>query len=519
MIPLRWRDLAIGLSLANLCYLRIWSETLTYSRGNTFWMKHPSLPAGFAATIFNVIVVGVLLACCAAWARRTGGRAARFAEWCFLLFLVIPLNALRSVLSNQFDLLKSPLFDLIGLRGVLLLAIALPVAGVLAILKWRHALSVAAAAVLLALFPFVAVTFGQAVWKAAAYNPAPFVDKPLVPRLPQSKPGRILWIIFDEMDQRLAFDERHGVPMPEFDRFRGQALFAGNAHPPGAGTPLSMPGYITGRLVTWIVEQGPAELALTYRGERTSVLWSAQPNVFSDARAAGFNTALIGWYHPYCRVLNTSLVSCGWWEMASQYNSMGETFAEQAVNQPRSLFETNLFSLFGQSLCTLQQIHTYQAIRGRAFQAATDPGLGLILAHFPVPHGPHGYRRSTGDFTLRNSPINGYLDSLALVDRTLGELRGVMESAGLWDNTTILISADHPYREAMTLDGKMDPRIPFLMKLAGHTEGLTYDAPFNTVLTHDLLLAVLRGEVASPGAVAAWLDRHRTTVPVDANMP
>ena len=88
MIPPRWRDLAIGLSLANLCYLRIWSESLTYSRADTFWMKHPPLPAGFVATIFNVILGGVLLACCAAWARHTGGWLLRFAEWCFLLFLV-----------------------------------------------------------------------------------------------------------------------------------------------------------------------------------------------------------------------------------------------------------------------------------------------------------------------------------------------------------------------------------------------------------------------------------------------
>ena len=41
-----------------------------------------------------------------------------------------------------------------------------------------------------------------------------------------------------------------------------------------------------------------------------------------------------------------------------------------------------------------------------------------------------------------------------------------MKSAGLWESTTVLISADHPYRESEALDGKSDPRVPFLLKLA-----------------------------------------------------
>ena len=56
----------------------------------------------------------------------------------------------------------------------------------------------------------------------------------------------------------------------------------------------------------------------------------------------------------------------------------------------------------------------------------------------------------------------------------------------------------------------MDPRIPFVLKLAGPHEPITYDPAFNTVLTHDLLLALLRGEVSGPQSVVAWLDAHRS---------
>ena len=56
----------------------------------------------------------------------------------------------------------------------------------------------------------------------------------------------------------------------------------------------------------------------------------------------------------------------------------------------------------------------------------------------------------------------------------------------------------------------MDHRIPFLLKLPRQHEQLTYKAGFNTVLTHDLVLALMRGEVSDPRGVAAWLDRNRS---------
>jgi hypothetical protein len=47
---MRLRDLFIALSLANLCYLRVWSELLTYTRSDTYLMKLP--PASGRVSVF-----------------------------------------------------------------------------------------------------------------------------------------------------------------------------------------------------------------------------------------------------------------------------------------------------------------------------------------------------------------------------------------------------------------------------------------------------------------------------------
>jgi arylsulfatase A-like enzyme len=160
-------------------------------------------------------------------------------------------------------------------------------------------------------------------------------------------------------------------------------------------------------------------------------------------------------------------------------------------------------------LSAAQQTSTHHAILREAETLANDTRFGFTLVHLPIPHAPHAYDRKTGEFTLGNSPIAGYVDSLALLDRTIGEIRRGMENAGTWDSTTVLFTSDHPYREAKQLNGKSDPRIPYILKLASQNEGVEYTPQFNTVLTADLLIAVLRGEIVDAPSAAAWLDRNR----------
>lgn len=504
------RDFFIALSLANICYLRVWSELLTYNRSDTYLMEAPPGPAALMAAIAGVLLMAGLL-----WALSVLARAAlskpalRVAEIVSLVFLAVPLNSIRAVLSDHFPYLKSPLFNLVGTGGVVIIAIVLTIAGLVCAVLFHRRVAPVVGTVLTAFLPFCAVTFGQAIWKAAHYDAANFAARPPAPLLPVKESPRVLWILCDEWDYRLTFvDPDPTLRLPEISRLRGEVLFADHATPPGSETPVSIPGYFTGRLVQRVAYDGPRELQIVYRGASEAVPWSAQPNIFAKAREIGFNTALVDWFHPTCRVLN-GIGYCQWWELARQHNSMGRTFWQLLANQPRSLFETTMLSAFGQSLSVRQQVYTYHAILNDGLAIANDPRFGFSFIHLPIPHPPHAYDRRTGRFTLKNSPIRGYIDSLALLDRTLGEIRQSMKAAGTWDKTTVLMTSDHPYREADQLDGKSDPRIPFLLKLASQKEGRLYNQPFNAVLTGDFLLAVLKGEVSDVAGAVGWLDRNR----------
>jgi hypothetical protein len=159
----------------------------------------------------------------------------------------------------------------------------------------------------------------------------------------------------------------------------------------------------------------------------------------------------------------------------------------------------------------------YFQIRQRALLDIVDPRLDFVFVHMPAPH-PFGlYDRARRDFTL--NPLLGYADNLALVDRTWGEMRRALEQAGLWDSTSIVVTADHGLRpdvwrghlgwteelERLT-GGRQSERVPLIVKIAGESHGVAYDRPFSNVLCGDLSLAILNGEIQSTDDVAGWLD-------------
>ena len=361
-----------------------------------------------------------------------------------------------------------------------------------------------------------------------------------LPDLPPTAP-RVVWLVFDEMDERLAFlDRPRTLGLPELDRFRRQAIHAVEAHPPARWTLTSMPALISGRLVADAEPRGVDDLTLGLVDGGGRVRWSQQPNVFAKARAVGLNTAVVGWYHPYCRVLSASLTQCSWQAYASvmEEQDSGGTRRDLARSVWGQLTRTvgTALSVTRLGIAAAEERHwregeqerehhrlTYLQIRERALEAVTDPHLGLILVHWPIPHASWPHRHAAD----RASPErqDEYVENLALSDRTLGELRAAMEGAGLWERTVVLVSADHGLRNeegwslatrapAMPAGTRPLPLVPFLLKLAGHDRPLEYAPAFNTVLTHDLLLALLRGDISGHEEVLRWLDQNRTRFPV-----
>jgi hypothetical protein len=145
---------------------------------------------------------------------------------------------------------------------------------------------------------------------------------------------------------------------------------------------------------------------------------------------------------------------------------------------------------------------------------ATNATYDLVFLHLPMPHKPGIYLPDKDQYTIWGMPkLAGYFNNLVLTDRTLGKLRHAMETSGQWGRTWLIISSDHSWRESVLYDGQRDLRVPFIIKAPGPGKPVTYSPQLNTVLTRDLVLAILRGEVRDEDGAVDWLNAHRSAEP------
>ena len=268
------------------------------------------------------------------------------------------------------------------------------------------------------------------------------------------RPGqpRVVWIIFDETDYRLAFEQRPaGLKMPEFDWLRTESIFATNAYPPGDCTLYSMPALISGQRISSVQIKSCSDLLLTQADSGAVSSWSKLPSVFSSARELGVNTALVGWSSCYDRVLGDSLNYCAWHPFQMFESARAPQFDKAMLNQIGCLTGTLRGRYIYIDLC--------RTCLEESLTVVTNEAYGLTLLHLPPPHKPGVYDPELGEYTCFSmSKAKGYFNNLALADRFLGTLYRAMEVSNLWDRTWLIISADHSWRESRIYDGRRDLR-------------------------------------------------------------
>ena len=289
---------------------------------------------------------------------------------------------------------------------------------------------------------------------------------------------------------------------------------------------ISVPSLLTGKIFLDKQWKGTSELLLTYDPAKPPEPLTSERTIFSEVRAAGYNAAIAGNYLPYCRLFDVA--TCEWhgnpdfrppeWEVPT---TVGEHMVLAARRQVDQL-------PFSRRIGFLREIHEnaglrrrllavpYREIHEAAMRSIADPRLNLVFVHWDFPHPTARFEAAKDDFS--DNPANTYLDNLKLVDRTVRDIRSALEQANLWDSSTILLTSDHPLR-VNNWDSRMlappqagevtqTSEVPFLLKMAGQKEEFEYSRAMQTVVTKDLLLSIMRGELTRPEQVAAWLDRN-----------
>ena len=481
------RDALAGLSVANILLVRCWLQA----------GGHAYLGAGLPMTrarigLFTLwLMLAACLAALSAWSRR-GRWPLRIVAGVYATLLLVPADLLlRHATGLSLPIATDPIGLLLLTTGLILLSLETVERLVVRVLP-------------IVLLPVILATL--------AYAASPLFARPAVAnpyrepaRVVQADGARVLWLLFDELDYAMLAGEREGAPsLPAFSALLAESFVATSAGSPSIKTLSVIPSIFTGRHVLTATPTG-RDLALRFADGKG--LWRDQPSPFKRVRAQGFWTGVVGWYHPYCDALPGQFDACEWVPFRTERHQTSSLYGAvlNRAQEAAGGFSPILRNAHDEALLTNAQLEqgrqehlaAWRRISSRALALAAEQQPGLALVHYPVPHAP-----GILDLVSPEEPWDGYFGNAVLADRSFAELRAQLEAAGRWDDTILVVTADHLWRTI----ARRDSRVPLIVKFAGHQGPARYEPATSLLVLHDLLPRLVNREIATPQQLAAYLS-------------
>ncbi len=509
-----WRSFAFGFAVTSLFLLPVWRDIFT-ARGvffdSAFISNHHQIDASFhldyLAGILVMVALSLVLGAAIAAAARKSPRHAQILVAGMTLGLVLyGLNVIRvsympwaSLAALQGNAAAQPILFAVGVTAGL---------GIVAFALWRFLRHLTALVMLgLPIGLVILINAAGAVitlGDGAVALPAAALAEPHG----KTPASRVVWIIFDETDYRLLFEQRpKDFSLANFDRMRARGLDATRAVPPASGTLLSISALISGRSLAGANFTSDRLIVLLDKNSARHP-WGDLPSVFAAVRDKGLNVAVFGQiYIPYCRVFHATLTAC--WEMGTPWPSAGKSVLSHVA------------AFTGRIAAYIPVVNRYlrpelfdpglQYLRflDGVMDALSNPELALIYAHWNLPHTPYVYDRRSNSFIVQNEAPRHYFDNAALADRMLGDMIQRLEASGLAARTAVIVTSDHHWRRsAKQYDGITDLRVPFILYFPGQPRGRKFSDAFSTIVTKGLVLAILDGSVKTPDQAAAFITTN-----------
>lgn len=501
-------------ALSNLLFLRVWYELNHLQRDpvEQYWLGRPAAGADFAAAIAGALLLALILLPLTSAMHQRNRPVVAATGVALASCLLARAIYMAAGLSEQVpeilwwriqDAAGSFWFSGLTIASVLpccLLLIALP--------RSRAWLARAGPALVVALS--ILAPFGIAMMAAAAVHgiqaddlfPAPPRAATVRAHVPAAKAPRVIVMVFDELDYRLAFvTPPQDLALKGLRRLRASSLFATHAFPPSNATALSMPSMLAGERFVNIQADGWNRLGL-YRENGERILFGDTDTLLHRAARNGHRIGILGWYHPYCRVFSMAadcLESAGYGYSTSypasdlldiviaqwrQIVPAGRPYARQRFEDSVSRFRDML----------------------------ADHSLGLVFAHFAVPHFPYIYdagRESLAPADLWAPAPSGtvsYFSNLLLVDRLIEETLDTMKAS--CSGCILVVTSDHWWRWSRHHDGRTDRRVPFAVYTGSESGPAVIEQKFNIEFLAHFVMALLQRELLTRADMAQWIERN-----------
>jgi hypothetical protein len=342
----------------------------------------------------------------------------------------------------------------------------------------------------------------------ACWRPSPnFIDtkSPDLARAAPDRP-RVVWVLMDELSYSQVFEQRAaGLNLSNFDALARTSTVFSQVTPATNSTQTAVPSIMLGRLVetdkyTW------GNRYLVARPGESLHAFPAADTPFALAKSKGWSTGVVGWFNPYCSMLDPYLDQC-YWTFQSHFPAgfiVGDSFWRDIEDTWARYWLAINPKQNERAIEYLVDVYKNLTARSESVLAQDQPDF--VFIHLPVPHPPGFYDRRTGLFD--SSGRASYVDNLALADKTLGQILAILRASPRWPNTSVLVCGDHSWRvtiwrnarhwthedEIASHGGVFDTRPLLMVHRAGQTSPAVVDTSISLMQVHDILDHLILGD-------------------------
>jgi hypothetical protein len=347
------------------------------------------------------------------------------------------------------------------------------------------------------------------------------VRGPLAPRRPADAGAHpVYFFVFDEWSwPRTTRDGAIRDVFPHLRALGEQAIVFRNAESPSTNTYRSLP------MLIYHAEDGEKLPRVFVSHDKHRREWvtptdegrpdsARTPSLFRLARRRGYNTALLGFYLPYPRMLGNQVDVCLTWSDYPEPRCFLERVVYQAEENLR--FEIDplsrlLFRPLTERLYAPYWLRMHRALHHDAATVIDSfPRNSLVFVHYPLPHAPYifgangaflgGYRvkwgeaRDDDEDRMLGTPLE-YGRQLLYLDKVVGGFLDELKRDGRFDDALIVITSDHGWRsDPDTALCRVALRhVPLIVKLPGQRTGHVVDGLFHNVESWHFVEHVIAG--------------------------
>lgn len=323
---------------------------------------------------------------------------------------------------------------------------------------------------------------------------------------------RVVWVLFDELSYDQVFGHRaHDLALPNFDALKAESTTYTDMQPVGLKTVKIVPSLLSGAVIDDFRYGFGNTFKVHYVGTHGWRQLDGNGTIFHDAEEAGWRTAAVGWYNPYCTIYKSALGSCYWTNLDRTDGDMAQRYSLwRNTARPFQALGIQLISpaLADRRSCDFdvrQRLQTFLNLQQHGLDLLKNDQADFVFLHMPIPHSPNIWSRVND--TYARGCGSSYLDNLALADRTLGNIMAILQQSPRWKDTTVIVQGDHAWRimlwdwlpawtdeDDQASHGEFDPRPALIIHNAGQTQAATDGRALSLLYVHDELENALRGK-------------------------